>query len=439
MAERESVKRALEDIRKEQSAKQSPEIQQRSPRRYNSAGERLWNGKTAKEFTPEDVAAFMSETEAVLNSYEGTVYGDILAVKREPSVELEPADLFEKSWSGMNEVIREEEPVQNSISNNREISISYSENILLGDDEDSARNQAYDIIHQASMAVSQDMSLFTQYMDNVGRLGANSYSVNNFLLVTVQGVDTDLLKSEERWHEQNCHVLPGSKPVIVLEPAGAYKERTGQQTNYYYPKRLYPASSVKNAEGKIPELKGSDKARELKLLIDSSPAKICIASKMPEGVDARFCPEDNIIYLREGVKSIDRIYRSLSKEIVHANAFAESNEKYLRSNQELEAGLVSYILCRNSGLNVKQMGYDFNIVKSGIDNLGVNDDERSSLMKDILNVVKKDAVKIMQDMGKIKTPETHKDKSKEIETTKPELNKATTKSVIENKKNSVKK
>jgi antirestriction protein ArdC len=46
----------------------SPEPVTAAPRRYNSKGDRQWNGKTAEQFTDSDVKSFMAETSNVLDT-----------------------------------------------------------------------------------------------------------------------------------------------------------------------------------------------------------------------------------------------------------------------------------------------------------------------------------------------------------------------------------
>ena len=46
----------------------SPEPVAAAPRRYNSKGDRQWNGKTAEQFTDSDVKSFMAETSNVLDT-----------------------------------------------------------------------------------------------------------------------------------------------------------------------------------------------------------------------------------------------------------------------------------------------------------------------------------------------------------------------------------
>lgn len=320
--------------------------------------------------------------------------------RKAPESELAPADSYEKTWT--------ENPVAQKKEESRENAASAADfKLLIEGSEAEAREAAYKIIDNGLETISGSDKELRACLDVMGKMNPESFSVRNFILLASQQVARPV-KAQEKWNEKGYHVLPDSRPVVVLEHAKIYSERTGKVTQSYYPKKLYQECDVRDEDGgKISE-KVCDSEKEIEKLLAASPARVCIApdEAMPDRVDARFCPEDNVIYIRN-IRNIDRLYRSLAKEIVHAQAYADNNAEYRRSGVELEAGLVSYIMSVHAGFDTDAMGYDMTHIITYIDEMDLKKDERGHCIEDVLKRTKDAASKIANYKVKSKTQQVN--------------------------------
>lgn len=305
--------------------------------------------------------------------------------KKAPEAELASADEYEKTWIEA-PAVKKQETRENAVPN--------FETLIEGS-EDESREAAYGIIDNGLESISGSDEKLRGCLDVMGNLNPESFSVRNFILLAAQDVSQSV-KAQDKWNEKGYHVIPNSKPVVILEHERIYSERTGKKVSSYYPKKLYRECDVRDSDGGRISEKLCDREIEIEKLLAASPARVCIApdEAMPDRVDARFSPEDNIIYIRN-IRDIDRLYRSLAKEIVHAQAYADNNAAYSRRGIELEAGLVSYIMCVHAGLDTAAMGYDFSHVIKYIDEMGLKNDERKMCIEDILKRTKDAASKIV--------------------------------------------
>lgn len=93
----------------------------------------------------------------------------------------------------------------------------------------------------------------------------------------------------------------------------------------------------------------------LKALIRNPPVPIQTVDELQGNMGAIYDHNQQVIFVRRGMSAPD-IFRSVSKELAHAE-LAAANEGYTRKGAALAAYSVSYMLCRQHGIDVS--GYDF--------------------------------------------------------------------------------
>ncbi|EQB19886.1 hypothetical protein UNSWDHB_2822 [Dehalobacter sp. UNSWDHB] len=208
------------------------------------------------------------------------------------------------------------------------------------------RELVYSIIDDAAGTVAQDGVAYQKYLDLQSRF--DRYSVANVLLILAQKPDATRIADFDTWKEQGIFIRKKESGFYILEPGDEYQREDGSVGISYNPKKMFDISQTGNRKRLDPALVPDERTR-LKALMEHAPVPIRISDALPEGVNALYRPEAREIQIRRGMDA-GNIFRTLSQELAHAE-MDTGNENYSRTDHDFHAYSVSYMLCRQYGMD----------------------------------------------------------------------------------------
>ena len=215
------------------------------------------------------------------------------------------------------------------------------------------RQAVYDLADTTAEAVSADGSKFQAYLDVQTRF--NRYSATNVLLILAQKPDATQLKDFDGWKNAGASIKRQQKAISILEPGKEYERQDGTIGTTYNVKRVFDISQT-TERAKDQANVSMDARLLLKALISHPPVPMQTVDDPPHHMGAIYDHEKKVIFVRRGMDA-DDIFRSVSKELAHAE-IAGVTENYTRDSAAFAAYSVSYMLCREYGIDTS--GYDFN-------------------------------------------------------------------------------
>ena len=213
------------------------------------------------------------------------------------------------------------------------------------------REMVYSLIDDTAQTVAKDGTAFQKYLDVQSRF--DRYSVANALLILAQKPDATRIADFDAWKEQGTFIRKKESGFYILEPGDEYQREDGTVGISYNPKKMFDISQTGNRKRETPAY--PDDRTRIKALMDHAPVPIRISDTLPEGTNALYQSEAREIQIRRGMNS-DNIFRSLSQELAHAE-MDKGNGSYSRSNHVFHAYCVSYMLCKQYGVDTN--GYRF--------------------------------------------------------------------------------
>lgn len=217
------------------------------------------------------------------------------------------------------------------------------------------REMVYAMIDDMAQTVAQDGAAFQKYLDVQSRF--DRYSVANALLILAQKPDATRIADFDTWKEQGAFIRKKETGFYILEPGEEYQREDGTVGISYNPKKMFDISQTGNSRKRETPTYPDDRTR-IKALMDHAPVPIHISDTLPEGTNALYRPEAREIQIRRGMDA-DNIFRSLSQELAHAE-MDKGDGSYSRSDHTFHAYCVSYMLCRQYGVDTN--GYRFDRV-----------------------------------------------------------------------------
>ncbi|AFV01116.1 MULTISPECIES: hypothetical protein [unclassified Dehalobacter] len=208
------------------------------------------------------------------------------------------------------------------------------------------RELVYSIIDDAAGTVAQDGVAYQKYLDLQSRF--DRYSVANVLLILAQKPDATRIADFDTWKEQGIFIRKKESGFYILEPGDEYQREDGSVGISYNPKKMFDISQTGNRKRQDPALVSDERTR-LKALMEHALVPIRISDALPEGVNALYYPEVREIQIRRGMDA-GNIFRTLSQELAHAE-MDTGNENYSRTDHAFHAYSVSYMLCRQYGVD----------------------------------------------------------------------------------------
>lgn len=213
------------------------------------------------------------------------------------------------------------------------------------------REMVYSLIDDTAQTVAKDGTAFQKYLDVQSRF--DRYSVSNALLILAQKPDATRIADFDTWKEQGTFIRKKESGFYILEPGDEYQREDGTVGISYNPKKMFDISQTGNRKRETSAY--PDDRTRIKALMDHAPVPINIRDTLPEGTNTLYQSEAREIQIRRGMNS-DNIFRSLSQELAHAE-MDKGNGSYSRSNHVFHAYCVSYMLCKQFGVDTN--GYRF--------------------------------------------------------------------------------
>jgi hypothetical protein len=214
------------------------------------------------------------------------------------------------------------------------------------------REMVYSLIDDTAETVARDGAAFQKYLDVQSRF--DRYSVANALLILAQKPEATRIADFDTWKEQGSYIRKKESGFYILEPGEEYQREDGTTGISYNPKKMFDISQTGNSRKRETPSYPDERTR-IKALMDHAPVPIRISDTLPEGTNALYLPDTREIQIRRGMDAGD-IFRALSQELAHAE-MDKGDGSYRRSDHAFHAYCVSYMLCRQYGVDTN--GYRF--------------------------------------------------------------------------------
>jgi hypothetical protein len=250
------------------------------------------------------------------------------------------------------------------------------------------REMVYAMIDDTAQTVARDGAAFQKYLDVQSRF--DRYSVANALLILAQKPDATRIADFDTWKEQGAFIRKKETGFYILEPGEEYRREDGTVGISYNPKKMFDISQTGNSRKRETPTYPDDRIR-IKALMDHAPVPIRISDTLPEGTNALYRPEAREIQIRKGMDA-GNIFRSLSQELAHAE-MDKGDGSYSRSDHAFHAYCVSYMLCKQYGVDTN--GYRFDRAPQMLE--GMDPQE----IRTELSVIRETAVEISGRMNRM--------------------------------------
>lgn len=212
------------------------------------------------------------------------------------------------------------------------------------------RKEIYSLINKEVIEIFNNPQRLKQYLDMQARF--DMYSVNNAVLVSNQMPQATQLKSRQEWRKQNVFINKDAKTISILEPSNNYVKSDGTTSTNFNVKKMIDVSdtnvNLKNIN------KVYDNKLILKALFYKSPIDIKASDELPEGKNAFWNKENNILFIRkEGIEFPQGIHE-IVKELANANLDFDN----LKETREFKCKCISYLVRKKLNLDVSSFEFD---------------------------------------------------------------------------------
>lgn len=214
------------------------------------------------------------------------------------------------------------------------------------------REMVYSMIDDTAKDVAINSIAFQNYLDVQSRF--ERYSVANALLILAQRPYATRIADFETWKEQGIYIRKKESGFYILEPGEEYQRDDGTTGISYNLKKMFDISQT-GAQKQESHTYPDERSR-IKALMAHALVPIRINNILPEGVDAIYILEEREIHIRKGMNA-GNIFRSLSQELAHAE-MDKGDGSYSRSKYDFYAYCVSYMLCKQYGVDVQNFQFD---------------------------------------------------------------------------------
>jgi len=214
------------------------------------------------------------------------------------------------------------------------------------------RELVYSMIDDTAKTVAMNCGAFQNYLDVQSRF--ERYSVANALLILAQKPDATRIADFETWKEQGVYIRKKESGFYILEPGEEYQRDDGTTAISYNLKKMFDISQT--GAQKRETLPYPDERTRIKALMENAPVPILISDSLPEGINALYTPVDRDIKIRRGLDA-GEIFRSLSQELAHAE-IDKGDGSYSRSDYTFHTYCVSYMLCKQYGVDINNFRFD---------------------------------------------------------------------------------
>lgn len=213
------------------------------------------------------------------------------------------------------------------------------------------REELGQLSDDAVMHVTSEPGAYLHYLDT--QAINPRYSASNVMLAMAQNPEITYINSLEVWNRLGRSVNRDENGMKICVSDTYVKD--GREYHGYKIGRVFDISQTHGKAG-VPALSLKDNTPEmdaaLRRLLDSSPVPVVTSSTMYQ--DAVYDPKTQSITVSS--RLIDsKIFAALSREIVHAGIHDHGRYPYYtREDCAMDAESVSYMLCRNFGVDTPQ-------------------------------------------------------------------------------------
>ena len=213
------------------------------------------------------------------------------------------------------------------------------------------REELSQLSDDAVMRVTSEPDAYLHYL-NTQAINPQ-YSAANVMLAMAQNPNITYINSLENWGKLGRSVNAKENGLKIRASDPYVKD--GREYHGYKIGRVFDISQTHGKAG-VPALSLKDNTPEmdaaLRRLLDSSPVPVVTSSTMYQ--DAVYDPKTQRITVSTRL-SDSKTFAALSREIVHAGIHDRGRYPYYsREDCAMDAECVSYMLCRNFGIEVPQ-------------------------------------------------------------------------------------
>lgn len=213
------------------------------------------------------------------------------------------------------------------------------------------RENVYAMIDSHVHDMGVDGGVFQAYLDVQARF--DLYSVSNAILIAAQCPEATKLADFDSWKASGVYVKRGQDAITILEPGKEYKKDDGSRGVSYNVKKVFDISQTRASQRPAPAV-ARDERLLLKALMNNAPCRFSISNKLPEGINMAYQPQDNTIYVRQGLDA-PTIFRGLAQELARAHM---DRGGIACESPDFAAYSVAYMLCKRNGVSVEGFSFD---------------------------------------------------------------------------------
>lgn len=225
------------------------------------------------------------------------------------------------------------------------------------------RDEVYALADATAEGVCKDSGNFRDYLDVQANF--RHYSATNALLILAFNKDARKLGDKDYWRDQGVYIKRQEfgRPIKIIESNGEYTRDDGSIGVSYNIKKVYDISQTTSRIKAQPPVSYDERAL-LNALIYKHPVPIQSVDDLPDNMGALYDHDQKAIFVCRGMGASDLFYE-VAKALAHAE-LAMTSEDYSYSNADFKAHCVSYILCKEFGIETDNLSFspaDFDIPK----------------------------------------------------------------------------
>lgn len=225
------------------------------------------------------------------------------------------------------------------------------------------RDEVYALADATAEEVCKDSGNFRDYLDVQANF--RHYSATNALLILAFNKDARKLGDKDYWRDQGVYIKRQEigRPIKIIESNGEYTRDDGSIGVSYNIKKVYDISQTTSRIKAQPPVSYDERAL-LNALIYKHPVPIQSVDDLPDNMGALYDHDQKAIFVCRGMGASDLFYE-VAKALAHAE-LAMTSEDYSYSNADFKAHCVSYILCKEFGIETDNLSFspaDFDIPK----------------------------------------------------------------------------
>ncbi len=225
------------------------------------------------------------------------------------------------------------------------------------------RDEVYALADATAEEVCKDSGKFRDYLDVQANF--RHYSATNALLILAFNKDARKLGDKDYWRDQGVYIKRQEfgRPIKIIESNGEYTRDDGSIGVSYNIKKVYDISQTTSRIKAQPPVSYDERAL-LNALIYKHPVPIQSVDDLPDSMGALYDHDQKAIFVCRGMGASDLFYE-VAKALAHAE-LAMTSEDYSYSNADFKAHCVSYILCKEFGIETDNLSFspaDFDIPK----------------------------------------------------------------------------